>query len=86
MDDLFFGGLRACQFARYPSMAHDEDPARQRSNFREVTGDHQDGNPADDEDFTGIQRPRSLVRSALRNLRNYRSEIGFLILVRTTSR
>jgi hypothetical protein len=36
--------------------------------------------------FTGTQRPRSLVRTALHNLRNYRYEIGFLILVRTTSR
>jgi hypothetical protein len=36
--------------------------------------------------FTATQRPRSLVRTALRILRNYRYEIGFLILVRTTSR
>jgi hypothetical protein len=29
MHDLFFGGLRTRQFARYPAMTHDEDPVGQ---------------------------------------------------------
>ena len=36
--------------------------------------------------FTATQWTRLLVRTALRILRNYRDKIGFLILVRTTSR